>query len=314
MFPYKTEKMKRKTSLNIWVPLLIIINAGVIIFTVMGSAPNDEIELAPEKPASFKSVTIPDSVTFAGEWLPMNRFDIRESLDRELLVNSYFHSQTLRLIKLAPRYFTIIEPILREKGIPEDFKYLAVAESGLNPRAVSPARAVGFWQFLSGTARDYGLEVNSEVDERYHVEKSTYAACDYMLDAFRKYGSWSMVAASFNAGMRGIDRQIERQKTNSYYDLLLVSETSRYVYRIVALKLVMENPRAYNFDVPNEEKYPVIPTTTLEIDGEVEDFADFAHEHGINYKLLKDFNPWLRQSYLTNARGKTYSVKIPVLE
>lgn len=296
-------------------PLLIAVKAGIIIFLVMGSASNENPEVIEIKePASFKTVKIPDSVSFAGEPVPLGRFDVREALDRELLVNSYFHSQTLRFIKLAPRYFSVIEPILKEMGIPEDFKYLAVAESGFDPRAVSPASAVGFWQFLRGTARDYGLEVNGEIDERYHVEKSTYAACDYMLRAYKKYHSWAMVAASFNAGMNGIDRQITRQKADSYYDLLLGPETGRYVFRIVALKLVLEDPAAYNLDVPEKEKYPEINTREVEISGKVEDFADFAYEQGINYKLLKDFNPWLRENYLTNAGGKTYKVKIPILE
>lgn len=305
----------QKKGWRIILTLVLAVNVGVIVFLVMGSANSTEPAVVKvEGGAKFKSIDIPDSVSFAGEPMPLDRFDVRESLDRELLVNSYFHSQTLRLIKLAPRYFSVIEPILEEKGIPDDFKYLAVAESGLNPSAVSPARAIGFWQFLQGTASDYGLEVNNEVDERYHVEKSTYAACDYMLDAYEKYGSWSLVAASFNAGMRGIDRQMERQKANDYYDLLLVTETSRYVFRIAALKLIMENPADYNLIVPEEEKYPVIPTKEIVVAGPILDFADFAYAHNINYKLLKDFNPWLRQAYLTNTSGKTYTIKIPLLD
>lgn len=299
---------------RIIVTLVLAVNVGVIVFIVTGSANSTEPAVVnAEGTAKFKSINIPDSVSFAGEPMPLHRFDVRESLDRELLVNSYFHSQTLRLIKLAPRYFSVIEPILEEKGIPDDFKYLAVAESGLNPSAVSPARAIGFWQLMQGTARDYGLEVNNEVDERYHVEKSTYAACDYLLDAYEKYGSWTLVAASFNAGMRGIDRQLERQKADDYYNLLLVTETGRYVFRIAALKLILENPAAYNLIVPEEDKYPVIPTKEIEVAGPVLDFADFAHAHDINYKLLKDFNPWLRQAYLTNTSGKTYTIKIPLL-
>lgn len=304
--------MDRKKRWRILLPLIIAAKAGVIIFFIMGTASNQEPEVVRvEAPSAYKSVEIPDSVTFAGEPVPLGRFDVREALDRELLVNSYFHSQTLRYIKLAPRYFSVIEPILEEKGVPDDFKYLAVAESGFNPRAVSPARAVGLWQFLQGTARDYGLEVNGEVDERYHVEKSTYAACDYLLEAYRRYNSWSMVAASFNAGKTGIDRQILRQKNTSYYDLLLNPETARYVFRIIAFKVVMENPEAYNFVVLDEEKYPVVKTRDVEITGKVENFADFAGEHGISYKLLKDFNPWLRENYLTNAGGKKYTVRIP---
>ena len=293
-------------------PVSLAVNV-VVVLIIMGSAKPENESVVVEAKTEFRSPSMPDSVEFAGEWLPLERFDVKESLDRELLSNAYFHSQTIRLIKLAPRYFSVIEPILKEKGIPDDFKYLAVAESGLNPRAVSPAHAVGFWQFMKGTALQYGLEVNNEVDERYHVVKSTYAACDYLLDSYKKYGNWTLVGASYNAGMRGVDRQLERQKTDSYYNLLLVEETGRYLFRIVALKLIMENPEQYNFVIPEAEKYPVIKTRNVAITGNVENFADFANEQGINYKLLKDFNPWLRESYLKNPSKKKYIVEIPVL-
>jgi hypothetical protein len=216
-------------------------------------------------------------------------------------------------MKLAPRFFPVIEPILKERGIPDDFKYLAVAESGFNPRAVSPAGAVGFWQFLKGTGQQYGLEINNEIDERYHIEKSTVAACKYLLDAYNKYGNWTLVAASYNGGMARVQSQQFRQKITGYYDLLFVEETQRYVFRIAALKLIMENPEDYNFYVSEEDKYPVIKTREVEISGPVKNFADFAIEQGINYKLLKDFNPWLRDDKLTNTAGKKYVVKIPVL-
>jgi len=307
--------MTKKRGWRIFLPLIIVVKMAVIIFVIMGyGREKDPVVVNTDEPFRYCAVPLPDSVSFAGEPLPLKRFDVKEALDRELLVNSYFHSQTLRFIKLAPRYFRIIEPILEEKGIPRDFKYLSVAESGLDPRAVSPVGAVGFWQFLRGTARDFGLEVNSEVDERYHLEKSTRAACDYMLEAFIKYGNWTMVAASFNAGMNGIDRQVERQKSDSYYDLLLGQETQRYVFRIIALKLILEDPVKYNFYVPEEEIYPDIRIREVIIQNQVENFADFAHEHGINYKLLKDFNPWLRDNFLTNANRKQYPVKIPVLD
>ena len=307
--------MSRKRSWSIVLSIIVILNIGIAALLITGTTADAEPEVATLKtPAAFKAVEIPDSVTFAGEPVPLWRFDIREALDRELLVNSYFHSQTIRYIKMAPRYFSMIEPILREKGVPDDFKYLAVAESGFNPRAVSPARAVGLWQFLQGTGRDYGLEITSEVDERYHVEKSTYAACDYLLDSYERHGSWSMVAASFNAGNAGVQRQILRQKNASYYDLLFGEETSRYVFRIIALKLIMEDPGKYNLFVTEEEKYPIVPTRDVVITGKVIDFADFAMEQGINYKLLKDFNPWLRDNFLTNSLGKKYTVKIPVLD
>jgi membrane-bound lytic murein transglycosylase D len=274
----------------------------------------DPEELPLYAPYVFTSVKMPDTVTFGGEIVPVNRFDVRESLDRELLVNSYFHSQTLRMIKLAPRYFTIIEPILEKKGVPDDFKYLAVAESSLNPRAVSSARAVGIWQFLAATAQEHGLEVNNEVDERYHLEKSTNAACDYFLRSYKKYGNWSMVAAAFNGGMAGVERQMNRQKNNIYYDILFGEETGRYVYRIIALKLIMENPEGYNFKITEQDKYPVLKTRDVEVSGRIENLADFAIEQNINYKLLKDFNPWLRDYSLTNSARKKYIIKIPVLD
>ena len=307
--------MSRKKSWGIVLSIIVSLNIGVVALLITGTTANEEHDgNALKKSAAFTAVEIPDSVIFAGEPVPVWRFDVREALDRELLVNSYFHSQTIRYIKMAPRYFSMIEPILEEKGVPDDFKYLAVAESGFNPRAVSPARAVGLWQFLQGAGRDYGLEINSEVDERYHIEKSTYAACDYLLDSYERYGSWSTVAAAFNAGNNGVQRQIVRQKIVSYYDLLFGEETSRYVFRIIALKLIMENPEKYNFLIAEEEKYPLVQIREVEISGKVEDFADFALDQGINYKLLKDFNPWLRDNFLTNTSGKKYTVKIPVIE
>lgn len=305
--------MKKKKLWRVLLPIIIAIKIVVIVL-ILGSARSDSSKIIVESKVEFKSVEIPDAVSFAGEPMPVERFDVKESLDRELLSNAYFHSQTIRYIKLAPRYFPIIEPILIEKGIPNDFKYLAVAESGFNPRAVSPARAVGFWQFMKGTAQDYGLEVNSLIDERYHIEKSTYAACDYLLDSYEKFGSWSLVAASYNRGVAGINRQLERQKTDNYYDLLITTETARYVYRIVALKLILENPEQYNFVISDDEKYPIIKTKEVTITGKVDDFADFAKNHNISYKQLKDFNPWLRENYLTNSKGKKYIIKIPVSE
>lgn len=259
----------------------------------------------------FRTVEVPDTLAFAGEKAPLEYFDVHESLDRELLVNSYFHSQTLRYIKMAPRYFSMIEPILKEDSIPDDFKYLALAESGFDPTVVSPAGAVGFWQFMKGTARDYGLEVTSEVDERYNIEKSTHAACAYFHESYAKYGSWTLVAATYNAGRNFVDKQIERQKETNYYNLLLGDETERYVFRILALKLVMENPEKYRFLVPKDELYSKWNTKTIEISGDVSNFADFAKGHGTNYKILKMLNPWLREAYLTNKLGKKYEIILP---
>ncbi len=265
-----------------------------------------------ESDHTYKPVEIPDTVTFAGLTIPVSRFDIRECLDRELLVNSYFHSQTIRFIKLVPRYFPVIESILKEKGIPDDFKYLAVAESNMDPKAVSPANAVGFWQFMRGTGIEFGLEINSEVDERYHVEKATRAACNYLLKAYRKYGNWLLVAASYNSGNGHVEAQMAKQKSRSYFDLLLGEETDRYVYRIIALKMVLENPEKFGFKVDVSEKYPLIETRGVEVTGSVANLADFSGNYGISYKMLKIFNPWLRDNKLTNPNRKKYQVKIPV--
>lgn len=259
----------------------------------------------------FSPPELPDTLSFAGEPVPLQNFDVKEALDREMLVNTYFHSQTLLFIKKAPRYFHVIEPILKEQGVPDDFKYLALAESSFFDRAVSPAGAVGIWQFMKPTARDYGLEVTNEVDERYNLVKATQAACKYLKHNYEKYGSWTLVAAAYNAGRNGVARQIVRQKKHDYYDLLLGEETGRYVYRILALKLILSDPEKYGFKVPKDEIYPIIQTYNVTIDGPVDDFADFANEHGVNYKILKYFNPWLRETTLSNPSGKTYIVRLP---
>lgn len=259
----------------------------------------------------FTPVELPEKLDFAGEKVPMEYYDVRENLDRELLSTAYFHSQTIRYIKSAPRYFSIIEPILKENGVPEDFKYLCVAESGFDPRALSPAKAAGFWQLLESTARENGLEVNSEVDERYNIEKATIVACKLLKSAYAKYGSWALVAASYNGGRAGLDQKIAVQKAKSYYDLLFVDETTRYVFRILALKLVMEHPEEYGFKIPKKQLYPIIKTDNVELHGSVANLADYAISKGISYKELKNFNPWLRETYLKNPLKRTYILKIP---
>ena len=304
--------MKNKKGWRVLLPALVTMNILVLILMLASAKPGQDDERKGED-ARYEAVPLPDKVTFAGEAMPLDRFYVKEALDRELLSNAYFHSQTIRYIKTAPRYFSIIEPILKEHGIPDDFKYLAVAESGLNPRAVSPARAVGFWQLMEGTGLDYGLEINSEVDERYHIEKATHVACEYIKDAYEKFGSWTMVAAAYNRGMNGVERAMERQKENDYYDLLITTETARYVYRIVAIKLIMENPERYKFYIDKTDIYPTILTKEVEITGSVDDFAEYASEHGLSYKVFKDFNPWLRENNLTYSGKKRYWVKIPLM-
>ncbi len=257
------------------------------------------------------SLPLPDNPTFAGEPVPIERTYIRESLDRELLVNTYWQSQTLLFIKRAKKYFPIIEPILQEQGVPEDFKYLALGESGLIMRAISPAGAVGPWQFMRGAAGDYGLEVNSQVDERYHLEKATEAACRFLKSAKEKFGNWTLAASAYNVGRSHILGQLKRQQTNNYYDLLLNEETGRYVFRLIAIKEILEDPESYGFHVNEKDLYYLEPTYTVEGDSSVNNFADFAKEYNITYKELKDLNPWLRDDHLNNSRGKTYHIKIP---
>lgn len=253
----------------------------------------------------------PNKLFFAEEEVPLYRWDVKESLDRELLVNTYWQSQTLLFLKRANRYFPIIEPILKEQGIPDDFKYLALIESGLIPTVVSPAGAVGFWQFMAPTAKDYKLEVNKEVDERYNIEKSTYAACKYLKDSYKKFGTWALVAASYNAGRSHIHSQMKLQDAGTYYDLLLGEEPARYLFRIVAAKLIMESPQNFGFKFRDSDLYPNIPIRKVKINTGVKDFAGFAKENGVNYKILKFFNPWLRKPYLTNKYKKEYEITLP---
>lgn len=254
--------------------------------------------------------SIPDSIMFAGEPIPLQNFDVRESLDKEIHKIAYWHSETLLYLKRANRYFPEIEKILNANGIHDDFKYMAVTESGLT-NSVSPAGATGFWQILKATGQSYGLEINNEVDERYHIEKSTVAACKYLKDAYRKYKNWSLAAASYNAGMGNLDKVITAQKANSYYDLLLNEETSRYVYRIIAFKLIMSEPQKYGFKISKDDLYSPIPVRQVTLDSAVTDFAAYAKQFDTNYKMLKYFNPWLRDSFLTNKTGKSYTILIP---
>lgn len=252
----------------------------------------------------------PDSISFAGERVPTENFDVRESLDMEIHKVSYWHSEMFLYLKRANRYFPVIEPILRQHGVPEDFKYLCVTESGLT-NAISPAKAVGFWQFMKTTGKHYGLEVNDEVDERYNLEKATHAACKYLKSKKRKYGSWALAAASYNAGDGGVNKFIDYQKVNSYYDLALYKETGRYMYRMIAMKLIMENPVKFGFNYKKSDLYPVIDTKIVKVDSTITDIAAFAKKHGTNYKILKELNPWLRAHKLTNRSKKNYNIIIP---
>ena len=257
-----------------------------------------------------KALKIPENLSFAGEKVPLNNMDVRERIDRELLVNVYWQSNTLLNFKRAHKYFPVIEPILKKYQVPDDFKYLAVIESGLL-NVTSPSGAKGFWQIMPATAKEFGLEVNENVDERNHLEKSTVAACQYLLKAYEKFGSWALVAGSYNAGMAGITKVQEIQKSNSYYDLYLNTETSRYVPRIVATKEIMTNPKKYGFLFDMEDLYTLTPVKKVEVDKEISSLAEFAAEHSVSYKDLKLLNPWLMEPKLNNKSGKKYILDLP---
>lgn len=263
-------------------------------------------------PGNFQVVTppLPAKLDFAGEPVPFEFFDVRESLDKELMVNMYWHSQTLLLLKKSPRFFHTIVPIIKSYNIPEDFKYMPVVESGLD-NVVSPSNARGYWQLLESTARDYGLEINKEVDERYHLKKSTHAACKYLLESYRKYNNWTLTAASYNNGRRGVDRQLNKQQEENFYDILYNDETSRYIYRLLAFKCIFENPEHYGFQLNKEDYYYPVPVMEIPIDSTIIDLADFARIQGSTYKMLKIFNPWLRGNKLTVVNGETYIFELP---
>lgn len=258
----------------------------------------------------ISAIEIPADLNFANEKVPQEDPEIMERVDREFLVNTYWQSNALLLMKRAHKYFPVIEPILSKNGIPDDFKYLAVAESGLQ-NVVSHAGATGFWQIMKGTGREYGLEINDNVDERYHLEKSTEVACKYLQKYKEKYGSWTLAAAAYNAGPGSINKYMGIQKANDYYDLLLGEETGRYVFRILAIKEILSNPEKYGFDIENDDLYNAVPTFNVVVEEPVQNFADFAQQYEINYKILKRHNPWLREPHLNNASGKTYTLEIP---
>lgn len=263
-------------------------------------------------PQDYKIISpkIPNNVTIFGEGVPLDNFEVYERVDREILVNTYWHSATILAIKRAARWFPVIEPILKQNNIPDDFKYLAVVESNLE-NVVSPAGATGYWQFIKSAAKQYGLEVTDDVDERYDVIKSTEAACKYLNTAYQMFGNWTMSASSYNAGMSGIDKWSGLQKTTNYWNLVLGSETSRYVSRIIAMKLIMENPSAYGYDLKEEDLYKPLKYKEVQLTSSVTDFAEYAYTLGVNYKTLKLYNPWLRDTSLKIKNGTSYKIKVP---
>ena len=292
-----------------YVSILLITLLSITFFNALHMS-----DVSPEKNTSetyvIKALKIPNDLTFAGEKVPTELYDIKERMDRELLVNTYWQSNGLLLIKKAHKYFPLIEPMLKKYGIPDDFKYLAVAESGLENNS-SPAGAAGFWQFLKSSAKEYGLEVNQNVDERYNLEKATRIAAEYLKKSKERFGTWTLAAAAYNAGNARIAKNLKRQQVDNYYDLLLNNETARYVFRIVALKEVLSYPKKYGFEFDEEDLYKLPNTQIVEVDTVITNIASFAKAFNTNYKELKLHNAWLRENKLNNKSRKLYQIKIP---
>jgi hypothetical protein len=261
-------------------------------------------------PSKVFALDIDEAYSFAGETVTLDEHDLRERMDKELLVNTYWQSNMMLMIKRSNKYFPTIERILKEEGVPDDFKYLAVIESGLE-NVNSPVGAKGFWQIMKTTGREMGLEVNSNVDERYHIENATRVACTYLKKAKKKLGSWTLAAASYNRGISGINRLLEKQQAETYYDLLLNSETRRYVFRILAMKEILSKPAHYGFVFEAQDLYTEIPVYTVEVDTAISNIARFAKTMGVNYKQMKIHNPWLLQNHLNNKSRKLYHIKLP---
>ncbi|MCB9316269.1 MAG: lytic transglycosylase domain-containing protein [Lewinellaceae bacterium] len=282
---------------------LAVLLSGIFFYSFKGSEKGSE--------QVIRSINLDKDFDFCGEKLPMDNFDVRQRLDAELVRNVYFHSQTILAIKRANAMFPVIEPILKAEGVPDDLKYLAVAESALS-NAVSPAGARGIWQFMKAAASEYDLEVNDDVDERYHLEKATRAACTYMRQQKERLGTWTLAAAAYNGGPGRIKQEMANQRAQTFFDLNLADETMRYPFRIVAIKEVMTNPELYEYQIKEDHLYnPVRDFKTVTVDGPVGSWGDFAVEHGTTYRMLKVLNPWLVSGKLTNKAGKTYQIRLP---
>lgn len=284
---------------------LVFLIFGVLATTFFVSMSTKDSNM----PDPVKVPAVPSQLDFAGETVPLGSSDVYERMDRELLVNTFWHSNSILMLKRAEKYFPIIEPILSSYGIPDDFKYLAVIESGLI-NATSPAGAKGFWQLMRATAREYGLEVNANVDERLHLELSTKVACTYLKKAYEKFGSWTLAAAAYNAGRSRVARYLDYQQADNYYDLLFGEETGRYVFRILAAKLLFENPEVYGFDLSNQQKYTPQNIRLVDVDTAIVSLANFADDFDMNYKELKLLNPWLLEPHLNNKSRKPYQIAV----
>ena len=302
-------------SINYILTTALALGIGISIPVLIGSTClSEQHSVQSEVPYCVTPPTVPEQAVFDGDTIDLRRYDRRERMDRELMSFTYMHSSTMQMIKRANRYFPVIEPLLKANGIPDDFKYLMVIESNLNPIARSPAGAAGLWQFMPVTAREFGLEVNDNVDERYHIEKATAAACRYFKQAYAKYGDWMAVSAAYNAGQGRISSQLDQQLASHAMDLWLVEETSRYMFRLLAVKEIFKNPQRYGFLLKKEHLYPPIPYKEITVTTPIANLSDFAKQQGITYAQLRDANPWLREQSLKNRTGKTYVLQIPTQE
>ena len=310
----KNPKLEKALLILVYaLTFLVVAYVSVSLFVQASGSGTDSVDSAysAEMRDNYSNYLpqIPDTLSFCGERVPLENFDVREALDAELVKVMYWHSQMFIYLKRANRYFPTLRRILAENNMPPDFIYLCVAESGMD-HVVSPAKAVGFWQILEATGKDGGLEINSEVDERYNIEKSTRVACKYLRQGYNKFGSWTMAAAAYNCGQAGLQKLVDNQGVTSYYDQRNYTETGRYVFRILALKLVMQHPEQYGFVYKEKDLYPELKTRTIEVDTTINDLYSFGKEVTGTYKMLKILNPWLRDTKLTNKHGKKYQIKV----
>lgn len=302
----------KKNQIHILIALLSGAVVGVATpFLFSHTEVDENHSVKSQVPYCVAPPIVSQEASFAGEVIDLDRYDLRERMDREILAFTYMHSTTMLLVKRANRFFPVVEPILKENNIPDDFKYLMVIESNLNTQARSHAGAAGLWQFMQATGREKGLEVNNNVDERYHVEKSTRAACKYLKESYSRYGDWFTVAAAYNAGNGRISGELTKQVATRAVDLWLVEETSRYIFRIMAAKMVLQDPQVYGFLIKKEQLYPPLPYKEVKVAASIDDLAKFAKDNGVSYAQLKDANLWLRSTNLENKSGRTYVLKIP---
>lgn len=294
---------------NATIAILVVLATGLTFISSKDTEKEDQAKKM-EKGIQVYPVPLPSELIFAGEAVPLSKYGVKERLDRELLVNTYWQSNTMIMLKRSKRVFSVVEPILAKYGIPDDFKYLAVAESGL-VNVTSPAGAKGIWQFMQSSGKSYGLRINSQVDERLHLEKSTEAACLYIKEAYERFGSWSLAAASYNKGMAGISRDLAKQLVGDYYDLHLNTETSRYMLRILALKQIFDNPSDFGFHIEDKDYYTSDATISIAIDQNIANIAEYAMSLGTNYHVLKSINPWIKGNELIISDGP-YTIKAPL--